>query len=109
MKTTQPSTAAQVRRDIDDGRAGDRAPAWDPAAAPMETDAEAGGAPPSLAEIERERRHTTQLEEGRRPNAVAPERTPDASARQTAHPFLTALVYMAIGAVAVVALVLWLT
>lgn len=102
------STAAQVRGDIDHGRAGDRAPALDPAAAPLETDAEAGGAPPTVDEIEQERTHTNRLEGDRRPNAVSPARTPDASADQGHHPFLTALALLVLTAAIVVGLILWL-
>lgn len=36
---------AQVRGDIDRGRTGDKVKGFDPAAAPLETDAEAGGQP----------------------------------------------------------------
>lgn len=38
-------TGAQVRGDIQQGLAGDKKPGFDPAAAPMETDAEAGSEP----------------------------------------------------------------
>ena len=39
-------TAANVRGDIQKGRTGDKVPGFDPAAAPMETDAEAAGTQP---------------------------------------------------------------
>jgi hypothetical protein len=51
----KPPNAAQLRGDIDKGRTGDKSAGLDPAAAPMETDAEAGGTPPSAAEIEQAR------------------------------------------------------
>jgi len=38
-------TAANIRGDIQQGATGDKQPMFDPAAAPLETDAEAGGAP----------------------------------------------------------------
>ncbi|MGF1621256.1 MAG: hypothetical protein ACFCUR_11645 [Rhodomicrobiaceae bacterium] len=38
-------TASKLRHDIDHGRAGSKVDAPDPAAAPLGTDAEAGGAP----------------------------------------------------------------
>lgn len=38
-------TASNVRGDIQLGLSGDKKPGFDPAAAPLETDAEAGGAP----------------------------------------------------------------
>ncbi|OAP39137.1 hypothetical protein AU381_08525 [Sinorhizobium glycinis] len=39
------SNPAQVRGDIQRGRTGDKRPGFDPAAAPLETDAEAAGTP----------------------------------------------------------------
>lgn len=36
--------SAEIRGDIQRGQTGDKVPGFDPAAAPMETDAEAGGA-----------------------------------------------------------------
>jgi hypothetical protein len=41
------ATVAQLRQDIDSGATGDKVPVLDPAAAPLGTDAEAAGAPPS--------------------------------------------------------------
>jgi hypothetical protein len=41
-KTVNP---AEIRGDITRGRPGDKRPGFDPAAAPLETDSEAGGAP----------------------------------------------------------------
>ncbi|RVQ05415.1 hypothetical protein [Sinorhizobium meliloti] len=40
------SNSAQVRGDIQHGRTGDKRRGFDPAAAPLETDDEAGGMPP---------------------------------------------------------------
>lgn len=68
-------TAAQLRGDIDRGRTGDKAPGLDPAAAPMETDAEAGGTPPSVAEIEQALRH--ERRNVGESNATDPTKTPD--------------------------------
>ncbi len=46
MTVTRPgSTMAQLRQDIDSGRTGSKVGAPDPAAAPLGTDDEAGGAP----------------------------------------------------------------
>jgi len=67
--------AAQLRGDIDKGRTGDKAPGIDPAAAPMETDAEAGGAPPSPAEIAQARR--AERRGAGDANAADPNKTPD--------------------------------
>jgi len=69
-------TAAQLRGDINSGKTGDKTPGFDPAAAPMETDAEAGGAPPSPEEVAQARAHEQRGIEGKR-NAAAPEKTPD--------------------------------
>jgi hypothetical protein len=46
------STSAQLRDDIDSGRTGDKVPWSDPAAAPLGTDEEAAGTPPSPADVE---------------------------------------------------------
>ena len=50
-------TTDKLRSDIDHGEAGDKVDFADPAAAPLGTDAEAGGAPPSTEEVERARSH----------------------------------------------------
>jgi hypothetical protein len=47
---TEP-TAARLRYEIDRGRGGDKVDGSDPAAAPLGTDDEAGGAPPTPAQI----------------------------------------------------------
>ncbi len=56
-------TADQIRQAIDSGRSGEKVDAVDPAAAPLGTDAEAAGTPPTPAE----RRITaaTELHESR--------------------------------------------
>lgn len=69
----KPPNAAQLRGDIDKGLTGDKAPGVDPAAAPMETDAEAGGTPPTAEEIAQARRNE------RRPSADANQAAPDAT------------------------------
>jgi hypothetical protein len=46
----RPPTVAQLRHKIDRGATGDKVNFPDPAAAPLGTDAEAGGAPPAAAE-----------------------------------------------------------
>ena len=45
MTSSERETAANIRGDIQRGRSGDKKPGFDPAAAPMETDGEAGGTP----------------------------------------------------------------
>lgn len=44
--------AARIRGDIQQGRTGDKVPGFDPAMAPLETDAEAGGAAQPVLESE---------------------------------------------------------
>jgi len=51
------STADRLRNDIDSGRTGDKVAASDPAAAPLGTDEEAAGTPPSREAVELARRH----------------------------------------------------
>lgn len=46
-----PRTADRLRKDIDRGRTADKTAYPDPAAAPLGTDAEAGGHPPSDEEL----------------------------------------------------------
>jgi hypothetical protein len=74
--TQRPPNAAQLRGDIDKGRTGDKAAGVDPAAAPMETDAEAGGAPPSPPEVAQARRLERRAGDPN-PNASDPAKTPD--------------------------------
>lgn len=57
----RPPTSDQLRDDIDRGRSGDKIAAGDPAAAPLGTDDEAGGAPPTAAQ-----RRITRAEEAKR-------------------------------------------
>ena len=64
----QPKTVDRLRADIDRGLTGDKVPASDPAAAPLGTDAEAGGVPPALPELDVERESRTK------PTSAAPER-----------------------------------
>lgn len=71
-----PSTSEQLRHDIDSGLTGDKAPGFDPAAAPMNADAEAGGAAPTAAEIA-ETREAERRPASKQPNAVEPALTPD--------------------------------
>jgi hypothetical protein len=62
-------TSAQLRNDIDQGRAGDKTPGSDPAAAPLGTDAEAGGYSPTKAEIQQASANELRPAAGRQ-NAV---------------------------------------
>ena len=47
----QTPTSDQLRQQIDSGLTGEKVAMPDPAAAPLGTDAEAGGAPPTAAEL----------------------------------------------------------
>lgn len=49
------ATAAQIRGDIQAGLTGDKQPGFDPAMAPLETDAEAGGTTLRSADVDNER------------------------------------------------------
>lgn len=67
-------TADELREQIDHGRTGDKVDFEDPAAAPLGTDAEAGGAPPTPDQVEQAWTH----EVDRRPDdrtAGRPDRT----------------------------------
>ena len=57
-------TADRLRKDIDRGRSGDKSDYPDPAAAPLGTDAEAGGDPPSEEQL----RIAREAEVRRRPS-----------------------------------------
>jgi len=57
-----PQTVDRLRADIDSGLTGDKVPGSDPAAAPLGTDAEAGGAPPTRAEIDLEARSRPRMD-----------------------------------------------
>jgi hypothetical protein len=73
------STPEQLRGDIDRGLTGDKSGGFDPAAAPLGSDAEAGGAPFSPATLALDR---AQQRAGRpdtaTANAATPELQPDA-------------------------------
>lgn len=53
------TTVDRLRHDIDRGLTGEKVASSDPAAAPLGTDAEAGGAPPTPEEIDLEARSRT--------------------------------------------------
>lgn len=69
-------TAPQLRGDINSGKSGGKTPGFDPTVAPMEADAEAGGASPSPEAVAQARANERRGIEGNR-NAAAPEKTPD--------------------------------
>ena len=79
----QPTTA-QLRDDIDHGRTGDKVKVSDPAAAPLGTDEEAAGTPPSGEAVRQAREY--ELAIGRRvlrsaENAGEDARDPSAAVR----------------------------
>jgi hypothetical protein len=59
-ENSEPATVDRLRADIDRGLIKEKVPAQDPAAAPMATDAEAGGAPPQRRERQIEQRSRTE-------------------------------------------------
>jgi hypothetical protein len=76
MTASPTPTSEQLRHDIDSGLTGGKAPGLDPAAAPMNADAEAGGAAPTPTEVAQARR-AERRPAPKRPNAVEPALTPD--------------------------------
>ena len=79
--STRPgATSAQLKHDINSGRTGDKVAGFDPAAAPLGVDEEAGGAPhdPMLNAITREEQSAGRPYSPR-PNASTPELQPNAS------------------------------
>ncbi|MBV9064756.1 MAG: hypothetical protein JO004_03170 [Methylobacteriaceae bacterium] len=58
---TSGATAAQLRRDIDSGKTGDKVAASDPSAAPLGTDEEAGGVTTPGQALEKARRAELRL------------------------------------------------
>ncbi len=93
MANPRHSNSAQLRNDIDQGRTGDKVRGFDPAAAPLGTDDEAGGAPPSAAAIAQARVAERRKPRGHNPNAANPRQTPDGHAEQKRKraPFVAAL------------------
>lgn len=81
---TDPQTADRLRKDIDRGRTGDKTDYPDPAAAPLGTDAEAGGNPPTAEQmrIAREAETRRPSERDRPSPAVDPSRGRPNSAEQ---------------------------
>lgn len=72
------STTAQLSADINSGRTGDKVAGFDPAAAPLGTDDEAGGHPPTPEQIAMARdQETSGAASGHKANASEPAMTPD--------------------------------
>ncbi len=79
----KPEHAAKLRGDIDTGKAGDKIGFPDPAAAPLGTDAEAGGASPSPEEVRKAHRHEVE----RHPSGPAAASDPRQISSRGASPF----------------------
>lgn len=71
------STTAQLKADIDSGRTGDKVGGFDPAAAPLGVDEEAGGHSPSPELVEQARR-AERGPDTAHANAAEPALAPDA-------------------------------
>lgn len=99
-------TSAQLRDDIDSGRTGDKTPGLDPAAAPLGTDAEAAGTPPSAAEIAAARAAEARGRGHHAPNAANPDLAPDGVLPRRRHGPRGVLVLAAL--IAVILIVFWL-
>jgi hypothetical protein len=67
MSSPSPTTS-QLRHDIDSGRTGEKVAAPDPAAAPLGTDDEAAGTPPSCAAVAIARRAELKDPVGAKPD-----------------------------------------
>ncbi|HEX2652240.1 MAG TPA: hypothetical protein VHN11_01130 [Xanthobacteraceae bacterium] len=63
-----PSTIEQLRREIDEGRTGDKIPNADPAASPLGSDEEAAGTQPSAEEVDHATKHEITDPQIGRPN-----------------------------------------
>jgi hypothetical protein len=77
------ATAAQLKGDIDAGRTGDKVAGFDPGAAPLGTDEEAGGAPHDPHLIAQVRSQERTGPSSATANAATPELQPDARMGRT--------------------------
>lgn len=99
------ATSAELKHEIDSGRTGERSAGFDPAAAPIGTDAEAGGERTSPAALAEDRSYEpAATRHGGRRNAVTPELAPDA--RLPRQPAITLAVAAGVGAGLLIALAL---
>ena len=97
-------TSARLKAQIDSGRTGDKAGGFDPAAAPLGTDAEAAGARPTAGEAAQAERQEASAKPFGARNAVQPELAPDARMNASG----SVLMGSAIGLVAAIAFALFL-
>lgn len=72
----KPDNVTQLRGDINRGETGDKVAGNDPAAAPLGTDEEAAGTPPSGAEVAAARQAERKPGADPAPNAANPDQTP---------------------------------
>jgi len=107
MGEPQPPTSSQLRDDINRGRTGDKIAGFDPSAAPLGTDEEAAGTPPSPEEIaEARRQESGHGARSARANAAEPQLSPDGVINRRPSALLWAVglgVLAAVGAVALLA------
>lgn len=96
------ATVAQLKNDIDSGRTGDKTGGFDPAAAPLGTDDEAAGTPPS-PEVIVQARAAERRPSSRQPNAAEPALAPDGALPRRMHWKWTAAI--AVGAMLLAVLV----
>lgn len=69
------ATTDQLRSDIDSGRTHDKVAKSDPAAAPLGSDAEAGGNPPAAREVATARKHETGRKVAEKTSAAKPSQS----------------------------------
>ena len=101
--TDPPPTAAQLSADINSGRSGAKVAGFDPAAAPLGTDEEAGGHSPSPVEIAQARELENRAGvSGRGANASEPAMTPDGVVNRWPSALIWAVGLVALLVVAVV-------
>lgn len=74
-----PARAHRLRDEIDRGGTGDKVAFPDPAAAPLGTDAEAGGSPPTVAEVREAERREKARTDGAATNGAPADRRPSHS------------------------------
>lgn len=92
------ATMAQLKADIDGGRTGDKTAGFDPGAAPLGTDEEAGGhaTSPDMAALARAQESTGRARRAAA-NAAEPDLAPDARLGRQPGMFLAAVAGVGIG------------
>jgi hypothetical protein len=100
-----PPNAAQLKADINAGATADKVPGFDPAAAPLGTDEEAGGAGPTAIEVAQARRaETSRGADLASTDGSASAAATDLAAARRVSP---SLVVFALAAVILLGVVLW--